>query len=253
MRTAAGGGGGGRTLFVSDVHASPEAPATLEAFLRFLAGPAAGASALLVAGDLFETFVGAGTEARPGYREVLEGLAALARRGCRVAFLPGNRDFPLEGVLRPLGIERLPDTTLLDVDGVRVLLTHGDLLCTRDRRYQAFRRAVRGRPLRAISEALPAAAVDALAGGARRASKAETARKAWADMGLDAGRVRRLLARTGADALVCGHVHWGVRHRLVVEGRPRDLFVLGAWEEGANWLEREAGEWRHKKVSDTIS
>jgi UDP-2,3-diacylglucosamine pyrophosphatase LpxH len=63
-------------------------------------------------------------------------------------------------------------------------------------------------------------------------------------MGLDAGRVRRLLLREDADALVCGHVHWGVRHRMRVEGREREVFVLGAWEDGPNWLEREAGEWR---------
>ena len=241
---------GGRALFVSDGHASPEAPATLDAFLRFLAGPAAGASALFVVGDLFETFVGAGTGGKPGYREVLGGLASLARGGARVAFLPGNRDFPLEGALRPLGIERLPDTAMVAVDGARVILTHGDLLCTRDRRYQAFRRAVRGRPLRRFADALPAAAVDALAGKARDVSKAETARKACADMGLDAGRVRRLLQRTEADALICGHVHWGVRHRMTVEERPREIFVLGAWEDGANWLERSGGRWRFLKEGE---
>lgn len=243
---------GGRSLFVSDVHANPAAPATQEAFLRFLRGPAAGAAALFVVGDLFETFLGPGDAGKPGNREVLEGLAALARGGCRVAFVPGNRDFPLEGMLRPLGLERLPDLARETVDGARLILTHGDLLCTRDRRYQAFRRAVRGRPLRALAEALPAAALDALAGRAREASRRETARKAYADMGLDAGRVRRLLLREDADALVCGHVHWGVRHRMTVEGRERDVFVLGAWEDGANWLERCGGEWRFLREPDSL-
>jgi len=234
----------GRTLFVSDVHASPEAPATLRAFLAFLGGPARGAGALLVLGDLFEALPAARLAAAPGYREILEALTALRRAGTRVAFLPGNRDFPLEDALRPLGIERLPDLARLEVDGVRVLLSHGDLLCTGDHRYQAFRRAVRGRALRAAVEGLPDRAVEALAGGARAASKGETARKACASMGLDARRVRALLRREEADALVCGHVHWGVRHRLVVEGRPREVFVLGAWEDGANWLERAGGRWR---------
>jgi UDP-2,3-diacylglucosamine hydrolase len=238
----------GRTIFVSDVHATPAAPATRDAFLGFLGGPARGAGALLVLGDLFETFVAPSEARRPGVREVLDGLAALVAAGTRVSFLPGNRDFPLAAVLRPLGIERLPDTATLEVDGARVIVTHGDLLCTRDRRYQAFRRTVRGRALRAVSEALPEGVVDRLAARARDASKAETARKAYADMGLDAGRIRRLLQRQDADALVCGHVHWGVRHRMGVDGRERDVFVLGAWEDGANWLEREAGAWRFVKA-----
>ena len=235
---------GGRALFVSDVHANPSCPATLQAFLRFLPGPAARAESLFVLGDLFETFVGPATAEKPGYAEVIGGLVGLAGRGTRVSFLPGNRDFPLAGVLRAKGIERLSDIARLHVDGVRIVVTHGDLLCTRDRRYQAFRRAVRGRPLEAVATTIPGALLDALTARAREASRAETARKAYEDMGLDAGRVRRLLLREDADALVCGHVHWGLRHRMTVDGRPRDIFVLGAWEDGANWLEREGGQWR---------
>jgi UDP-2,3-diacylglucosamine hydrolase len=233
-----------RTLFVSDVHANPRERGTLDAFLTFLRGPAVGARALYVLGDLFETFLHRDDAARPGYRDVLEGLAALATAGTEVHYQAGNRDFPVEDVLRPLGIARLRDTAIVEVDGLRVLVTHGDLLCSRDRRYQAFRRVVRGRPLRTLSETLPAAALDAVAGGARAASKAETARKAYDDMGLDAGRIRRLLLRTDADALVCGHVHWGRAFRPEVEGRVRPVFVLGAWEDGANWLERTGQRWR---------
>ena len=234
----------GRSLFVSDVHASAAEPRTLEAFLRFLRGPAAGAGGLFVLGDLFETFVSPREASRPGYREVLEGIGALARAGTRVSFVPGNRDFPLEPVLRALGAERLPDLARIEVDGARLLAGHGDLLCTGDRRYQAFRRAIRARPLEAVADVLPGGALRRLAARAREASKAETARKACETMGLDAGRVRRLLLREDADALVCGHVHWGVRHRITVDGRPRDVFVLGAWEDGANWLERAEGKWR---------
>ena len=232
-----------RSLFVSDVHASPSEPNTLDAFLKFLAGPAKGADEIFVLGDLFEAFPSPSHADRPGFREVLDGLGALAKKA-RVAFVPGNRDFPLEPRLRPLGIERLPDLARLDIDGRRVLLSHGDLLCTKDRRYQAFRRAIRARPLAALADAAPRAVLDRFADRARAASKAETARKAYETMGLDAGRVRRLLQREDADALVCGHVHWGVRHRMAVDGRERDVFVLGAWEDGANWLERDGGAWR---------
>jgi UDP-2,3-diacylglucosamine hydrolase len=238
---------GGRALFVSDVHADPAHRRTLDAFLAFAAAPARGAADLFVLGDLFEAFPTPGHAARPGFREVVEALRDLVRAGTRVSFLPGNRDFPLEAALRPHGIPRLPDLARIPLDGLRVLASHGDLLCTRDRRYQAFRRGIRARPLAAVAEILPRGVMDRFADRAREASRAETARKAYADMGLDAGRVRRLLLREEADALVCGHVHWGVRHRMTVDGRPRDVFVLGAWEDGANWLERAGGEWRFVK------
>jgi UDP-2,3-diacylglucosamine hydrolase len=235
-----------RSLFVSDVHANPAERGTLDAFLGFLGGPARGADALFVLGDLFEAFPTPAHAARPGFREVLDGLGGLAK-SMRVAYLPGNRDFRMEPLLRDLGIERLPDLARLDVDGARVLASHGDLLCTRDRRYQAFRRAFRSRSLAALADAVPLSVMDRFADRARAESKAETARKVYETMGLDAGRVRRLLQREEADALVCGHVHWGVRHRMAVDGRDRDVFVLGAWEDGANWLERSAGAWRFEK------
>ena len=44
--------------------------------------------------------------------------------------------------------------------------------------------------------------------------------------------VADLLRATDADALVCGHVHWGRRHRLEVDGVERDIVVLGAWDAG---------------------
>jgi UDP-2,3-diacylglucosamine hydrolase len=231
-----------RSLFVSDVHANPSERKSLDAFLGFLAGPAKGADELFVLGDLFEAFPTPEHRARPGYREVIEGLGALSKTA-RVAFLPGNRDFRLEPVMNSMGIERLPDLARLEVGGARILATHGDLLCTQDRRYQAFRRFFRGRTLAALAEAVPLAVMDRFADRARKESKAETARKVYETMALDAGRVRRLLQREDADALVCGHVHWGVRHRMSVDGRDRDVFVLGAWEDGANWLERKDGGW----------
>ena len=235
-----------RSLFVSDVHANPAERTTLDAFLRFLSGPAKGADELFVLGDLFEAFPTPAHAARPGFREVIGAIEALSRTS-RVAFLPGNRDFRLEPVFRAMGIERLPDLARLEVGGASVLATHGDLLCTRDRRYQAFRRAFRAKTLATLSEAVPQSVMDRFSDGARAGSKAETARKVYETMGLDAGRVRRLLQREDADALVCGHVHWGVRHRMAVDGRDRDVFVLGAWEDGANWLERADGAWAFRK------
>ena len=65
----------------------------------------------------------------------------------------------------------------------------------------------------------------------------ETASKAYGDMGLDPLAVASLLRVHDADALVCGHVHWGQRFRMDVDGRARDVVVLGAWENAPTWAE----------------
>ena len=46
------------TLFASDLHLDSESPWAIDAFIAFLEGPARGADALYLLGDLFEVWVG---------------------------------------------------------------------------------------------------------------------------------------------------------------------------------------------------
>ena len=61
-------------------------------------------------------------------------------------------------------------------------------------------------------------------------------------MGLDPGAVAGVLRQFEADALVCGHVHWGQRFTLDVDGLARDVVVLGAWEETGSYAVVRGGE-----------
>jgi len=56
----------------------------------------------------------------------------------------GNRDFPAWRTFLPeTGAWLLDDGTVIDLHGERVLLMHGDVLCTDDVSYQRLRRIVR--------------------------------------------------------------------------------------------------------------
>ena len=79
--------------------------------------------------------------------------------------------------MRASGVRLLPDPYMLELYGTRTLLMHGDLLCTDDRRYQAFRRVVRNRLVQRVALLLPLARRKALVGGARRMSTRETQAK----------------------------------------------------------------------------
>ena len=61
-------------------------------------------------------------------------------RAPRCILQPGNRDFLLgERFCGETGVTLLGDYEVIDLYGVPTLLTHGDLLCTDDLPYQAFR------------------------------------------------------------------------------------------------------------------
>jgi UDP-2,3-diacylglucosamine hydrolase len=168
----------------------------------------------------------------PALAPVFSRLRGLTGRGVEVGFVEGNRDFAASPELRAAGVATLPDVIVIADGALRVVVTHGDRLCRRDVRYQAFRRFARSSTMRHLLRSVPDRVAHGAAGAARAGSKMETARKAYGDMGLDPVAVADLLRAEDADALVCGHVHWGKRYALDVDGRTRDVIVLGAWDAG---------------------
>jgi UDP-2,3-diacylglucosamine hydrolase len=226
-----------KALFVSDVHLSPADPRVFGLFLRFLAEVVPGVARLYVLGDLFDIWIGPRQATIAGFDRVLSRLRALRTEGTEIGFVRGNRDFLLEGpcALRA-GLDVLPDKATVTIAGRRLILTHGDLLCTRDRAYHRMRRIIRSRPARAVMKRLPLGFALRLARGFRWASVAEVARKSDYHMGLDPGEVRSWL-EDGIDAIVCGHVHRGERYRFQLDGRSAELVSLPAWDRAAGYAE----------------
>jgi UDP-2,3-diacylglucosamine hydrolase len=81
------------SLFISDLHLSPDRPAATVALMRFLRDAAPASEALYVLGDLFEYWIGDDGLDQPFNREVVAAFHALAGRGVRLSFMHGNRDF----------------------------------------------------------------------------------------------------------------------------------------------------------------
>ncbi len=217
------------TLFVSDLHIGDEHPGIGEQFVGFLDGTARSADALYVLGDLFETWVG-DDDPDPAIRRIETALRALTDSGVPAFFMHGNRDFLVGGdFARRSGMQLLDDPTVVDVEGDRVLLMHGDTLCTDDVEYQAFRRMVRDPAWQAGVLALPLAQRRAMAVEARTASKASMAGKSAEIMDVNAGAVAQAFREHGVDLLLHGHTHRPAVHDLEVDGRPRRRIVLGDW------------------------
>lgn len=217
-------------VVVGDVHLSPDHPDVADRFEAWLAGLAGRCAHLVLLGDVFEGWVSRRQAREPFVRRFLDRLAGLASAGTRLAFQGGNRDFAFDGA-PGLPLDLWPDVVRTRWGTRTVLLTHGDLLCSADGRYQRMRKLLRSPVVDGVRAALPYAAATYLARGLRGLSEREVARKPYAVMGLDYAQVRGWLDAAGADVLVAGHVHTGVHHRL--PGAPvRDVLVLKDWDAG---------------------
>ena len=226
------------TLFVSDLHLDPARPEITALFLRFLQREAASADALYILGDLFEAWVGDDDPSSTG-QQVADGLRRLADAGVPVYFVHGNRDFLVgQDYAGRAGMRILPDPAVVSLYGEPVLLMHGDLLCTDDHAYQAFRAQTRDPHWQAKFLAQPLAARQAFAAQARQASMSRqqdmidgdrASFEAVTDVNPQA--VEATLARFGVATLVHGHTHRPAMHAVRIGDREGRRIVLGDWYE----------------------
>ena len=236
------------TLFVSDLHLDPARPEITALFLRFLQREAASADALYILGDLFEAWVGDDDPSSTG-QQVADGLRRLADAGVPVYFVHGNRDFLVgQDYAGRAGMRILPDPTVVSLYGEPVLLMHGDLLCTDDHAYQAFRAQTRDPHWQAMFLAQPLAARQAFAAQARQASMSRqqdmidgdrASFEAVTDVNPQA--VEATLARFGVATLVHGHTHRPAMHAVRIGDREGRRIVLGDWYEQGSVLRVSPG------------
>jgi len=229
------------TLFISDLHLDAAAPEAAEQFVGFLAGPARGADALYVLGDLFETWIGDDDD-EPWRAQICGALRSLGEAGVACLIMHGNRDFLLQrGFEARTGCRLLDDPCVIEIGGERALLTHGDALCTDDAAYQQLRGVVRRRSWQRRFLALPLATRRALAGAARAGSRRHMQRVAPTIMDVNPDAVVRAMRATGVRTLIHGHTHRPAIHDFELDGAPARRIVLGAWYEQGSVLECNGG------------
>jgi len=139
----------------------------------------------------------------------------------------GNRDFLLgEAFARQSGCHLIDDPSIIELDGQRVLLSHGDQLCTDDHDYQAFRQQVRSQTFQREFLSLAIEQRQHQARQYREQSKTVTRLKAQDIMDVNTGAVRQLMQQFDVDCLIHGHTHRPAIHQLPDKQR---RIVLGDW------------------------
>jgi UDP-2,3-diacylglucosamine hydrolase len=225
------------TLFIADLHLTPERPQINAAFFGFLEVTAINADALYILGDFFETWLGDDDLADPLHTEIASRLKHLSDSGVPVWLMHGNRDFLLaDDFFRASGAHRLVDPSVIDLYGTPTLLMHGDSLCTDDAPYQQFRQQVRNPQWQATFLQRPLTERRALAAALRAQSEQTKADKTPEIMDVNASAVAQALHDSGTQRLIHGHTHHPARHTHDDSER----WVLPAWYAGAGWIECSA-------------
>lgn len=225
-------------LFISDCHLDPRRPEISAALIQFLQSRAAAARRLYILGDLFEVWLGDDDPA-DGHQQVIDTLSELAV-SCEIFFIAGNRDFLLgEDFAARVGMTLLREPHFLQLEQSRVMLLHGDTLCTDDHEYQKFRVMVRDPAWISATLARSLTERGQVAARLRDDSKAAKSLKASEIMDVSETTVAECFRANAADVIIHGHTHRPALHRYAA-GLLR--IVLGDWAREPSFLSWQPGQ-----------
>lgn len=217
------------TVFISDLHLSPGEPHITKRFEEFLQWAANHVSTLYILGDFFHAWPG--DDAIDSWSlEIASQLNKLKDKGVQLFFMPGNRDFLLSRVFcQKAGLSELPDPTVINLDGQRVLLSHGDRFCTDDYSHQLLRVITRNPFFIWIFMRLPLNFRLNIVSNARKISQSK--RYHAVRMNVNKHSIIKCLKKYQATVLIHGHTHNPQKQSYSVEGLQLSHYILSDWDD----------------------
>ncbi len=220
------------TYFISDLHLSAKDPKTSELFLKFLDQDLKNAQALYILGDFFDSWIG-DDNPDPHYHQIMQTLAEVNQSGIPVYIMHGNRDFLMgDQFIKDSNCTLLADPTVIHLFDKKIVLSHGDQLCTLDKKYQWFRRFVRHPLVQKAFLKLPLSWRITIASWLRKNSTRTKINNHQIPRHCDvvSYEVYKLLREYGASTLIHGHTHQPKIEEFILDGQPAKRIVLGDWE-----------------------
>ena len=225
-------------LFISDCHLDASRPEVTATLANFLQTRAVTARHLYILGDLFEVWLGDDDPA-PEHQHVI-GLLRQLGQNTELFFMAGNRDFLLgKDFADANNITLLNEPHVLLLDKTRVALVHGDILCTDDHDYQAFRSMVRAAEWQSAFLAKPLSERRQMAAQTRSDSVNAMAQKSMQIMDVNSTAVQNCFRDNEASTIIHGHTH-----RPAVHTYDSNLsrIVLGDWGQEPSYLSWKRGQ-----------
>lgn len=227
------------SLFISDLHLDESRPEVTRAFYNFLETRAKTCEALYILGDFFEAWIGDDEDSDLS-REVVAHLKHLTDSGVKLFIMHGNRDFLLGKLFcQQTGATLLNDPSTITLGEQKVLLMHGDSLCTKDIEYMKFREQARSSAWQDQLLSQPLEVRRALVAQMRAQSQAMNSNKSDDIMDVTPDEVVKAMKSAAANTFIHGHTHRPGIHDLDINQQVAKRFVLGDWESHLWFIEHK--------------
>nr|WP_294875599.1 UDP-2,3-diacylglucosamine diphosphatase [uncultured Pedobacter sp.] len=201
--------------FASDFHlGSPdffESRKREDRILRWLNAIEPTCSELFLMGDVFDFWFEYSTVVPKGFIRLQGKLAAMTDAGIKVYFFKGNHDMWVNDYFtKEMGIEIISDELVIERNGKRFFLHHGDGLGPGDQKYKMLRKIFRNPVCRWLFSMVPPRIGMGIANGWSRSSRAASSNVEVFE-GIEnewlAIYAKELLVKEHYDFFVFGHRH----------------------------------------------
>jgi len=222
--------------FISDIHLDINNSEVTKRFLDFIDKKKSDMKELYILGDLFEFWIDDKYDIEQN-NIIIDTLHDITKKGTKVFLIHGNRDFLIgKKFTKTTNIEILPENYILYLDDKKVLVTHGDLLCTDDIDYQKFRKFIRNKITLKIFNLLNNKIKTKIASFLRGKSKKLTSQKPDDIMDVNNNTVNEFFDKFDTNIIIHGHTHRKNIHNTKYMGENFFRYVLGDWHNSPSYI-----------------
>jgi UDP-2,3-diacylglucosamine hydrolase len=237
-----------RAIFIADAHLRHPQDQNYQNLLNFLEQQQGNLDALFLLGDIFEFWIGYSSVVFSEHLPLLSRLQQLSASGCQLFYAEGNHDFNLGTFFTDtLKCTVIPDQQIINLDGRKIFICHGDLANPEAKSYLLLRAFWRSGFLKFLSKIVPPDSAWRLGNFLCDLSRKKK-RQQIDPSPLVIPYARKSLA-SGADNFVCGHFHYPLQ-TTIKEGQ---ITVLGDWVEQYSYLELIDGNYTLKSFQSPAS
>lgn len=227
-----------KTLFIADLHLDVTQPNITKLFLQFIEHYAAAidVDALYILGDLFRLWAGDDDDSE--FNQQIKAALKKLSQTMTVYLMPGNRDFLLgEKFARASGCILIPDPYKIDLYGTPTLLSHGDVLCTKDLTHILFRQLTRRKFGLKLFSQLPLKWRKFLAEKIHEWTTKTKNKKSSTVIATQQQAIEDVMTQFNVQQLIQGHTHKQLMEHLEFKNNNHvKYFVLGEWLESSSIL-----------------
>ena len=244
-------------FIISDLHIwGPDDP-LYKSLICILRMRAHRGDTFVLAGDVFDFFVGAKEVLITRYEEFISELRLAGDRGVKIHYIEGNHDFLLKKAFGDVpGLEIHPAEVQFEIAGKRFLVAHGDLADKADRGYRVLRGFFRSPFIKTFVHFAPGKWVDVIGKKSSDTSRKKNPRLPTSLPTEHIVKLRKTYRSYAAERLAQGHDFMVMGHchdldemkftigdrcaQYINVGYPRAHGSFLSWNPGDELIQREA-------------